>query len=507
VILVPYHRNYYNNLKMCSESCKTFSFRKVLLILFSPIILVLVTVWSFLHVVATITPKVTLSIFTFTFTAVFFFSWCQCDFSKLAPESKDSIFLPWLIFAIYLMVLPIIHEYLSTQYNSVKCYLGYFLSIALPTSFSIVSFSTFNTTQSMVNLAIGQSVGVILCGFSCSNLWHRTSRIRLIEEQNKWVEKHNPNLSFKTSVIGELGTLQVPPSPLKSRKNILLCHGAGQGNAGYLNVLSNLSKEYNLHCVEWLGWGTSLRPHGSFNYDYFVNGIEKWRVASNIEGKFILVGHSMGSMLMCQYALEYPQHVEQLILCSVCGMVRAPPIVQQPNSWWVNSQIVWHYFFKPVSWFKIMGPFTRMMMYKYIQRRFAWANNKSGIHDLDKASLVEYHTQLLCQYPNRGENAINLMLGPRAYPSGIPLGEKMVGKNYDNLHTSLLEYSFPLSFVYGSNDWMDPSHAERVMWAMRDVGKVNVNLEILPNLGHLLYMEDPQAFAEALKKCIKMYQN
>ena len=36
--------------------------------------------------------------------------------------------------------------------------------------------------------------------------------------------------------------------------------------------------------------------------------------------KFVLMGHSLGGYISCCYALQYPQHVEKLILASPVGV-------------------------------------------------------------------------------------------------------------------------------------------------------------------------------------------
>ncbi len=50
-----------------------------------------------------------------------------------------------------------------------------------------------------------------------------------------------------------------------------------------------------------------------------VGAIEGWRKAMGLE-KIVLVGHSFGAYQSGLYALTYPKHVEQLVLCDPWGM-------------------------------------------------------------------------------------------------------------------------------------------------------------------------------------------
>lgn len=59
------------------------------------------------------------------------------------------------------------------------------------------------------------------------------------------------------------------------------------------------------------------------NYEnYYVDALEKWRVANNLS-KINLVGHSYGGYLTFKYSLKYPQNVHKLCLVSPLGVERS----------------------------------------------------------------------------------------------------------------------------------------------------------------------------------------
>jgi len=55
--------------------------------------------------------------------------------------------------------------------------------------------------------------------------------------------------------------------------------------------------------------------------DYFVDSIEKWRVAMNID-TFHLAGHSFGGYMSTHYTRKYKERVQRLFLISAVGITQ-----------------------------------------------------------------------------------------------------------------------------------------------------------------------------------------
>ena len=57
--------------------------------------------------------------------------------------------------------------------------------------------------------------------------------------------------------------------------------------------------------------------------DFFLSALQRWREAMRVD-KMVLVGHSLGGYLAASYALQYPQHVQHLVLVCPAGVVSPP---------------------------------------------------------------------------------------------------------------------------------------------------------------------------------------
>jgi pimeloyl-ACP methyl ester carboxylesterase len=108
----------------------------------------------------------------------------------------------------------------------------------------------------------------------------------------------------------------------KGAKTLVLVHGWTCDETSWDANVSELSKHYRVITLDLPGHGKSGAPKdGKVTMDMFARAVEAVRAEQNVD-KIILVGHSMGTPVIRQYAHLYPQHVTALVL--VDGVVVAP---------------------------------------------------------------------------------------------------------------------------------------------------------------------------------------
>lgn len=94
---------------------------------------------------------------------------------------------------------------------------------------------------------------------------------------------------------------------------MVLLHGYGGGSAVFLRLASGLQSKFNLILVDLLGMGASGRP--TYNCKtaedairFFTASLDQLVCKLGLE-RFILLGHSFGGLISCEYALSHRHKV------------------------------------------------------------------------------------------------------------------------------------------------------------------------------------------------------
>ena len=90
-------------------------------------------------------------------------------------------------------------------------------------------------------------------------------------------------------------------------------------------VWSSLSKGlalmgYRVLTYDLYGRGYSDRPSGLQNRDFFLQQLNDLLSHEAVQGKFSIIGYSMGGAIVTQFAAAYPDRVQQMILLAPAGM-------------------------------------------------------------------------------------------------------------------------------------------------------------------------------------------
>ena len=70
-----------------------------------------------------------------------------------------------------------------------------------------------------------------------------------------------------------------------------------------------------------LGHGASAKPRGDYSLGAFASGVRDLLVALGHE-RATIVGHSLGGGVAMQFAYQFPERVERLVLVSSGGLGR-----------------------------------------------------------------------------------------------------------------------------------------------------------------------------------------
>ena len=141
------------------------------------------------------------------------------------------------------------------------------------------------------------------------------------------MHKENPlkPLLFALALAGSLTAAAVDgiqinsASTGKGPKTVILVHGWTCDETTWSEQVPVLSKKYRVLTLDLPGHGKSGAPaDGKLSMDLFARAVEAVRAEAKAD-HVILVGHSMGTPVIVQYARLYPQHTVSLVF--VDGLV------------------------------------------------------------------------------------------------------------------------------------------------------------------------------------------
>jgi pimeloyl-ACP methyl ester carboxylesterase len=105
------------------------------------------------------------------------------------------------------------------------------------------------------------------------------------------------------------------------RPAVVLVHGIAGDSSEWEPVLGSLSKQYDVIAPDLAGHGESTRLRGDHSIGAFATWLRDVLEALEIE-RATFVGHSLGGGVVMQFAYQFPEYVERMVLVSSGGLGR-----------------------------------------------------------------------------------------------------------------------------------------------------------------------------------------
>jgi len=102
---------------------------------------------------------------------------------------------------------------------------------------------------------------------------------------------------------------------------VLLLHGIASTADTWAPVAPALAERHAVLAPDLLGHGASAKPRGDYSLGAFASGVRDL-VAALGHDRATVVGHSLGGGIAMQFAYQYPERVERLVLISSGGLGR-----------------------------------------------------------------------------------------------------------------------------------------------------------------------------------------
>jgi pimeloyl-ACP methyl ester carboxylesterase len=250
---------------------------------------------------------------------------------------------------------------------------------------------------------------------------------------------------------------------------IVLVHGMAGSSETWEPVIPRLAETARVIAPDLLGHGSSAKPQGDYSLGALASHLRDLLVAVGIE-RATIVGHSLGGGIAMQFAYQFPERCERLVLVSSGGLgvdVNALlRLLSVPGSEYMLSLLC-------------ADPFARGG-----GAVASWLDRLPQTRRL--ASVVRMYVSL-----NDADTRAAFLLTLRAVID--PRGQRVSAA--DRLY---LAAHMPTLIVWGGRDPIIPvSHAHAAHLAMP--GSV---LEVFERAGHFPHQHDPERFADVVSNFI-----
>src|SRR3954454_9443014 len=100
---------------------------------------------------------------------------------------------------------------------------------------------------------------------------------------------------------------------------LLLLHGIGNSAQTWAGVIDRLAAEHAVLAPDLLGHGSSDKPRADYSVAGYANGMRDLLSVLDLE-QVTVVGHSLGGGIALQFAYQFPERCERLVLVGSGGL-------------------------------------------------------------------------------------------------------------------------------------------------------------------------------------------
>ncbi len=255
---------------------------------------------------------------------------------------------------------------------------------------------------------------------------------------------------------------------------VLLIHGIGDNSATWATVQARLARRFTVIAPDLLGHGQSEKPpDGDYSVAAYANRMRDLLHFLDID-RVTVIGHSLGGGVAMQFAYQFPQLVERLVLVGTGGVTKD-----------VNFLLRW-------ASLPVGGEALALLRVPLVLPALQFAGRAAGLllgstrlgHDLPDMLRV------LAALPEPDA----LWAFTRTLRAVVDWHGQMISM----LNRCYLTESVPVQIIWGSHDTVVPaSHARVAHDAMPGSA-----LELFEGAGHFPFHDDPERFVAVVEDFI-----
>jgi pimeloyl-ACP methyl ester carboxylesterase len=253
---------------------------------------------------------------------------------------------------------------------------------------------------------------------------------------------------------------------------LLLLHGIGDTSQTWSRVMPILAAHYTVIAPDLLGHGLSDKPRADYAISAYACGMRDLLAVLDIDAATV-VGHSLGGGVAMQFAYQFPERCERLVVVSSGGVGReVHPLLRLAA-----------------------GPAAEVVLPIATAAPVRWAVRRSAslLKRLPIASLGEDTDYVISRY-----DGLASARSRSAFLRTLRAGVDLRGQVITMLDRCYLAAGLPTLIVWGTEDPVIPvRHARIAHEAMP-----GSQLQLFEGAGHFPHRDDPVRFANVLHEFI-----
>ncbi len=249
---------------------------------------------------------------------------------------------------------------------------------------------------------------------------------------------------------------------------VLLIHGIGDSSESWRDLIPDLARDHTVIAPDLLGHGKSDKPRADYSIGAYANAMRDLLSVLDID-RVTVVGHSLGGGVAMQFAYQFPERCERLVLVSTGGVSHeVHPALRFASA--PNADLVLPLLGAPGA--RAIGQVAFALL-KALKTKVG--------HD------AEQLTRVFDALPNAASR--------RAFVRTLRAAVDWRGQAITMLDRCYLARNMPTLLVWGDRDGVIPvAHAYQIHAAMPDS-----RIEIFTNSGHFPHQNDPARFLRVFR--------
>lgn len=254
---------------------------------------------------------------------------------------------------------------------------------------------------------------------------------------------------------------------------ILLIHGIGDNSTTWHTVQATLAQRFTVIAPDLLGHGRSDKPRADYSVAAYANGMRDLLSVLDID-RVTVVGHSLGGGVAMQFAYQFPQLVDRLILVGAGGVTKDVNVALRIASLPMGSEA--------------LALLRLPLVLPALQVAGKVAGSVFGSTGVGRD--IPDMLRILADLPEPTASS--------AFARTLRAVVDWRGQVVTMLDRCYLTESVPVQLIWGESDSVIPvSHAQMAHTAMP-----GSRLEIFEGSGHFPFHDDPDRFVEVVERFI-----